>query len=74
LYPIINESEVFNYFVKFKLLVEKQLSTSIKQLQTDIKGENTSSQFKNFLVQHEIFHCLTCPHTSQQNGLAERKH
>ena len=55
LYPIINKSEVFNYFVKFKLLVEKLFSTSIKQLQTDNGGEYTSSQFKNFLVQHGIF-------------------
>jgi hypothetical protein len=34
LYSLINKSEVFNYFVKFKLFVEKQVSASIKQLQT----------------------------------------
>jgi hypothetical protein len=31
LYPIINKSNVFNCFVKFKLLVEKQFSTVIKK-------------------------------------------
>lgn len=71
--PLINKSEVFNSFVKFKLFVEKQFSTVIKQFQTDNGGEYTSLQFKNFLTQHGIFHCLTCPHTSQQNGIAERK-
>jgi hypothetical protein len=30
LYPLSNKSEVFNHFVKFKLLVEKKFSTSIK--------------------------------------------
>ena len=34
----------------------------------------TSALFKQFLSQHGIFHRLTCPHTSQQNGIAERKH
>jgi len=34
LYPRINKSEMFNYFVKFKLLVEKQFFTGIKHLQT----------------------------------------
>jgi len=28
----------------------------------------------NFFINNGIFHRLTCPHTSQQNGLAERKH
>jgi hypothetical protein len=74
LYPLSNKSEVFNHIVKFKLLVEKQFSTSIKQFQTDNGGEYTSAQFKHFLDQHGIFHRLTCPHTSQQNGIAERKH
>jgi hypothetical protein len=36
--------------------------------------ENTPLQFKNFLSNHGIFHRLTCPHTSQQNGIVERKH
>jgi transposase InsO family protein len=35
---------------------------------------NTSNQFKNFLVTHGILHCVSCPHTPQQNGVAERKH
>jgi len=74
LYPLINKSEVFSYFVKFKLLVEKQFSTSIKQFQTDNGGEYTSTQFKHFLEKHGILHRRTCPHTSQQNGVAERKH
>jgi transposase InsO family protein len=74
LYPIINKSSVFQCFVKFKLLAEKQFSADIKQLQSDNGGESTSHSFKEFLSQHGILHRLTCPHTSQQNGVAERKH
>jgi hypothetical protein len=74
LYPIINKSDIFQCFVKFKLLVEKQFSAVIKQFQSDNGGEYTSNQFKPFLSQNGILHRLSCPHTSQQNGTAERKH
>jgi transposase InsO family protein len=46
---------------------------SIKYFQTDNGGEYTSTTFKQFLSQNGIFHRLTCLHTSQQNGIAERK-
>jgi hypothetical protein len=74
LYPLINKSDVYQCFVKFTLLVENLFSSKIKQLQTDNGGEYTSALFKQFLSQHGIFHRMTCPHTSQQNGIAERKH
>jgi transposase InsO family protein len=70
----MNKSDVFLCFIKFKLLVENLFSTKIKYLQSDNDGEYTSTNFKQFLSQHGIFHCLTCPHTSQQNGIAKRKH
>lgn len=31
-------------------------------------------QFQLFLDSNSIFHRITCPHTTQQNGIAERKH
>jgi hypothetical protein len=74
LVPLVSKSQVFSSFVKFKLLVEKQFNTSIKQFQSDNGGEYTSNQFKQYLNQHGILHRLTCPYTSQQNGIAERKH
>jgi hypothetical protein len=70
----LNKSDVLPYFIKFKLLVEIFFDTHIKYLQSDNGGEYTSIAFKNFLSQNGIFHRLTCPHTSQQNGIAERKH
>ena len=74
LYPLQQKSDVFTTFVKFKTIAENLFSTSIKQLQTDNGGEFTSNQFKTFLMTHGIHHRLTCPHTSQQNGIAEQKH
>jgi transposase InsO family protein len=74
MYTLFHKSEVFQCFVKFKLLVEKQLSCVIKQCQTDNGGEYVSNQFKKFMSQNGILHRLTCPHTSQQNGIAKRKH
>jgi transposase InsO family protein len=73
IYPLYHKSKVFATFVKFKLLVENQFSTKIKQLKLDGGGEYTSIQFQFFLSQNGIVHRKSCPYTSQQNGLAERK-
>jgi transposase InsO family protein len=73
LYPLHTKSEVYECFIKFKLLVEKQFSSSIKQLQSDGGGEYTSLHFQAFLTKHGILHRKSCPYTSQQNGLAEKK-
>jgi hypothetical protein len=54
--------------------MENLLSCKIKQIQTDGGGEYNSHPFKQFLATHGIHHRITCPHTSQQNGIAERKH
>jgi transposase InsO family protein len=74
LYPILNKSDVYQCFVKFKLFAKNVFSTEIKQFQFDNGREYISNQFKHFLTQNSILHRLTCPHTSQQNGIAERKH
>jgi transposase InsO family protein len=74
LYPIANKSNVFNSFVQFRLLVEKKFSSPIKCLQTDNGGEYISSLLTRYLMENGILHRRTCPHTSQQNGIVERKH
>jgi hypothetical protein len=73
IYPLHNKSETYDVFLKFKLLVENQFSTTIKELQSDGGGEYTSLPFQSFLKTNGIVHRKSCPYTSPQNGLAERK-
>jgi hypothetical protein len=61
LYPLKTKLEVYECFVKFKLLVEKQFSSTIKQIQSDGGGEYTSSIFQSFLTKNGIIHRKSCP-------------
>ncbi|KAG8472493.1 hypothetical protein CXB51_034175 [Gossypium anomalum] len=72
LYFIKAKSEVLNCFLNFQQMVRVQFGVSIKMFQTDWGGEyrSLSSELFKFGVQHRI----TCPHTSKQNGVAERRH
>ena len=52
---------------------EKHYHSSIHFLRTDCGEEFTSNAFNSFCANTGIIHHLTCPHTPQQNGIAERK-
>lgn len=43
-------------------------------LRTDGDGEFVNTKLNLFLSSHGITHHTTCPYTSSQNGIAERKH
>lgn len=49
-----------------------QFHKDIKQFQSDQCGEFWS--FTSYLAQHGIIHQVICSHTSEQNGIVERKH
>jgi hypothetical protein len=74
MFPLHSKSDAYIAFVKFKCFAENQFSTKIKNFQSDGGGEFTSHQFKKFLETNGIMHRISCPYTSQQNGIAERKH
>ncbi|KAF5467872.1 hypothetical protein F2P56_012083 [Juglans regia] len=74
MFPLKQKSDVALCFIKFNCLVENLFSYKIKQLQTDNGGEYLSHAFKTFLDNHGILNRLTCPHTSEQNGISGRKH
>jgi hypothetical protein len=74
IYPLNHKSEIFACFVKFKSLTENLLSKKIKSFQSDGGGEFTSNLFKQYLSSNGILHRISCPYTTAQNGLAERKH
>lgn len=71
-YFLQTKSESFQAFLLFKTHVEKLFGTSILRLQTD--GGRDFQSFIPFLKTHSIEHHVSCPYTSQQNGIVERKH
>jgi transposase InsO family protein len=73
-YPIRNKSQVLFCFVSFTHTMQNLLNHKIKILHTDCGGEYASNEFHSFRISHGITHQYTCSHTSQQNGLAKRKH
>ena len=54
--------------------MEIQLGTSIKILCTDCSGEYPTNAFQSFCSSSGILNQFTCSHTSEQNGIIERKH
>ena len=52
-------------------MVELQLNTKIKSVQSDWGGEYRP--FTALLNSYGISHGLICPHTHHQNGVVERK-
>ena len=68
------KSEFTDIFVAFKAQVENLFDTWIKVLRTDGGGEYTGSYLHKFLQIHGIVYQFFCPHTPEQNGVAERKH
>ena len=58
-------------FIHFQTFVKNQFNLKIKAFNSDWGGEFRPlfTHFKN----HGIFHRLACPHTHEQNEIAERK-
>ncbi|KAK5819614.1 hypothetical protein PVK06_024630 [Gossypium arboreum] len=71
-YLLRQKSQALQCFVQFHQLVKTQFGVSIKQFQSDWGGEYRA--FTSFLASQGIHHRITCPHTSEQNGVVERKH
>ncbi|KAJ0727195.1 putative RNA-directed DNA polymerase [Helianthus annuus] len=71
-YPLAHKSDVYTTFKQFLHMVERQFNTKLKSVQTDWGGE-----FRNltpFFNSLGIIHRRSCPHTSEQNGIVERRH
>jgi hypothetical protein len=72
IYLIKNKSDVEEIFYLFQSHVECVLSTKILVVQSDWGGEY--HRLDAYFRRIGITHCVSCPHTSQQNGVVERKH
>ncbi|PKU87366.1 Retrovirus-related Pol polyprotein from transposon TNT 1-94 [Dendrobium catenatum] len=74
LFLLKSKDEVFSKFQFFCNLINNQFKTKILILRSDGGGEYTSHSFRNYLAANGITHQMSCPHTPEQNGIAERKH
>ncbi|KAG8490330.1 hypothetical protein CXB51_015871 [Gossypium anomalum] len=72
LYFIKTKSEVPRCFSHFYKMIQVQFGQSIKMLQTDGGGEFRALSAK--LARLGVQHRVTCPYTSEQNGVVERRH
>ncbi|KAD2393789.1 hypothetical protein E3N88_40766 [Mikania micrantha] len=64
-------SDVFDLFSRFIVMAERQFKTKLKAVQTDGGGE--FRKLTPHLSSMGIQHRFSCPHTSEQNGVVERR-
>lgn len=73
-YLMKQKHSVYDIYVSFARMVETQFPAKIKIFKCNSDGEYTSTCFCNFPSQQETIPQLSCPHTLEQNGVAEHKH
>ena len=71
--PIANKSQVHSIFLAFRAHIKTQFERDIKCFQCDNGGEYDNKSFHQFCQLHGMTFRFSCPHTSSQNGKAERK-
>jgi histone deacetylase 1/2 len=72
IYLLKHKSDVEQVFYAFQAHVERLLNAKIKAVQSDGGGEY--QRLSRYFQRTGVSHRVSCPHTSQQNGIAERKH
>ncbi|RDX96421.1 hypothetical protein CR513_20926, partial [Mucuna pruriens] len=72
-YLMKERSEFLSILMSFSKEVENQFGKTIKILRSDNAKEYFSFELNSYLSSKGILHQSMCPHTSQQNGIAERK-
>lgn len=72
IYFLKNKADVEKVFMQFQQHAERMLNTKIRAVQSDWGGEY--QRLHRYFQATGISHRISCPHTHQQNGLAERKH
>ena len=73
-YILKSRKEVLSRVQHFLIEIITQYETIVKVLRTDNALEFTQKAIEELCLAHGIVHQTTCPYTSQQNGVAERKH
>ncbi len=68
-----HKGEMFQHFLNFKAMVEKEKGVSIKCLRFNGRGEYFSNEFSEYLKEHGIQRKYSCSYSPQQNGVVKRK-
>jgi transposase InsO family protein len=68
-----HKGEVFQHFLNFKTMVEKEKGVSIKCLRSDGGGKYFSNEFIEYLKEHGIQRKYSSSYSPQHNGVVERK-
>jgi transposase InsO family protein len=68
-----HKGEVFQHFLNFKAMAEKEKGVSIKCLRSNGGGEYFSKEFSEYLKEHGIQRKYSFSSSPQQNGVTERK-
>jgi histone deacetylase 1/2 len=71
-FPLRNKSDTCAIIQNFVEFVRTQFHVTIQSMQCDNGGEFLTNTLRAFFAHHEIAFRLSCPHTSPQNGKAER--
>jgi hypothetical protein len=72
-YFMKHKGEMFQHFLNFKAMVEKEKGVSIKCIRTNGGGEYFSNEFNEYLKEHGIQRKYSCKYSPQHNGVVERK-
>jgi len=72
-YFMKHKGEVFQHFLNFKAMVEKEKGVSIKCLRSNGGGKYFLNEFNEYLKEHGIQRKYSCSYSPQQNGVVERK-
>jgi hypothetical protein len=68
-----HKGEMFQHFLNFRAIVEKEKGVGIKCLRSDGRGEYFSNEFSEYLKEHGIQKKYSCSYSPQRNGVAEKK-
>lgn len=72
-FPLANKSQVYSIFLQFRNHIKTQFEREIKCFQCDNGKEYNNALFHKFCELNGMAFRFSCPHTSPQNGKAERK-
>lgn len=71
-FPLVNKSDTASTFQRFFAYVKTQFDKIIQCVQCDNGGEFLNTHLRSFFSVNGVSFRLSCPHTSPQNGKAER--